>query len=297
MKSAFLATKSVSQLSSSSALPECATRPLAAVRPARLPTSLAPLMRRSSTALSKSPSASSSAFLQSIMPAPVRSRSCLTSAAVKLAMTLSSDRIGGGRYGLRASARGPATARSAAAARPAASAAVTRRRRPRPRPSVVVGLLLGALEQLALPLGQRLVGGDRARLRLLVGATVACRSGRSGRRRPRPRSTLVSSSAERIASSLPGIGKSTSSGSQLVSSTAITGMPSLRASSTAMCSFLVSTTQIAAGTFVHVPQTTEGAGQLDLLARQLQGLLLGVARAVPVRSPSASSSFIRCSRL
>jgi hypothetical protein len=59
---------------------------------------------------------------------------------------------------------------------------------------------------------------------------------------------LVSSSAERIASSLPGIGKSTSSGSQLVSRIAITGMPSLRASSTAMCSFLVSTTQTAEGT-------------------------------------------------
>src|SRR5512147_2175005 len=89
MKSALLATKSVSQLSSSSALPECATRPLAAVRPARLPTSLAPLMRRISTALSKSPSASSSAFLQSIMPLPVRSRIFLTSAAVKFDITLS----------------------------------------------------------------------------------------------------------------------------------------------------------------------------------------------------------------
>ena len=90
--------------------------------------------------------------------------------------------------------------------------------------------------------------------------------------------TRVSSSAERIASSLPGIGKSTSSGSQLVSSTAITGMPSLRASSTAMCSFLVSTIQTAAGSFVHVPQATEGLGELDLLAGELQGLLLGVAR-------------------
>ena len=39
-------------------MPEWATRPLAVVRPARLPTSLAPLMRRISTALSKSPSAS-----------------------------------------------------------------------------------------------------------------------------------------------------------------------------------------------------------------------------------------------
>jgi hypothetical protein len=43
---------------------------------------LAPLMRSTSTALSKSPSVSVSAFLQSSMPAPVSSRSRLTSAAV-----------------------------------------------------------------------------------------------------------------------------------------------------------------------------------------------------------------------
>ena len=53
-------------------------------------------------------------------------------------------------------------------------------------------------------------------------------------------STRVSSETERIASSLPGIAKSTSSGSQLVSRMPITGMRSLRASSTARCSFLVS---------------------------------------------------------
>ena len=37
----------------------------------RLPTALAPLIRSASTALSKSPSASASAFLQSSIPAPV----------------------------------------------------------------------------------------------------------------------------------------------------------------------------------------------------------------------------------
>src|SRR4051794_17446196 len=89
MKPSFLATKSVSQLSSTSAEQKWAIRPLAVVRPARLPTSLAPLIRSSSTALSKSPSDSSSAFLQSIMPAPVSSRSFLTSAAVKFDMLLS----------------------------------------------------------------------------------------------------------------------------------------------------------------------------------------------------------------
>jgi len=85
--SAFLATKSVSQFSSISAPPLAATSPSAVARSARLPTSLAPLMRSASTALSKSPSVSASAFLQSSMPAPVSSRSRLTSAAVKFAIS------------------------------------------------------------------------------------------------------------------------------------------------------------------------------------------------------------------
>ena len=59
--------------------------------------------------------------------------------------------------------------------------------------------------------------------------------------------TLVKSSIERIASSLPGIPIFTSSGSQLVSKIAITGIPSFLASVTARCSLLVSTTQIALG--------------------------------------------------
>src|ERR1017187_1470759 len=81
-----LATKSVSQLSSKSTperLPSSSavTRLFAAVRPARLSTSLAPLRRRISTAASKS-SASTRAFLQSSMPAPVSSRSRFTSGAL-----------------------------------------------------------------------------------------------------------------------------------------------------------------------------------------------------------------------
>src|SRR3954470_14100606 len=87
-KSAFLATKSVSQSSSSSAPSLLTTTPLVVERSRRLPTSLAPLIRRNSTALSYSPSASVSAFLQSIMPAPVASRRRLTSAAVKSAMSV-----------------------------------------------------------------------------------------------------------------------------------------------------------------------------------------------------------------
>src|SRR5215210_4641607 len=89
-KSAFLATKSVSQSSSSRAPSLLTTTPLVVERSRRLPTSLAPLTRRNSTALSKSPSDSVSAFLQSIMPAPVASRRRLTSAAVKSAMSLPS---------------------------------------------------------------------------------------------------------------------------------------------------------------------------------------------------------------
>jgi hypothetical protein len=50
--SAFLATKSVSQSSSSSAPSLLTTTPLVVERSRRLPTSLAPLMRSSSTALS-----------------------------------------------------------------------------------------------------------------------------------------------------------------------------------------------------------------------------------------------------
>ena len=67
-----------------------ATSPFAVVRSARLPMSFAPLMRRYSTALSKSPSDSSSARLQSIIPAPVSSRSRLTSAALIVAISASS---------------------------------------------------------------------------------------------------------------------------------------------------------------------------------------------------------------
>ena len=209
-------------------MPEWATRPLAAVRPARLPTSLAPLMRRISTALSKSPSASSSAFLQSIMPAPVRSRSFLTSAAVKFAMlSLASVvwRRSLARTGLRPRGRRRRRRRGArsalgcprAARAPTRPAARRRRRRPARASSSRAAV-------------------DRPERAIRPSATASA-------------TTRVSSAAERIASSLPGIGKSTSSGSQLVSSTAITGMPSLRASSTAMCSFLVSTIQTAAGTF------------------------------------------------
>src|ERR1700678_4462607 len=91
----FLATKSVSQFSSTrtpALVPSSSavTRPLPAVRSARLPASLTPFLRRFSMPSSKSPSASARAFLQSIIPAPVCSRSRFTSAAVIFAMSVRS---------------------------------------------------------------------------------------------------------------------------------------------------------------------------------------------------------------
>src|SRR3954454_3679 len=86
-KSSFFATKSVLQSTSTSTpiLPLAWmydwTVPSVAVRSASLPILLPILTRSSSTALSMSPPDSCRAPLQSIMPAPVRWRSSLTSAA------------------------------------------------------------------------------------------------------------------------------------------------------------------------------------------------------------------------
>jgi hypothetical protein len=63
------------------------TRPSAAVRPAFFAAAARPLVRSQSIAASMSPPVSPSAFLQSIMPAPVRSRSSFTVAAVISAMS------------------------------------------------------------------------------------------------------------------------------------------------------------------------------------------------------------------
>ena len=88
MNSSFLATKSVSELTSTTAavLPSSErailTRPIAAILPAFLAAFDSPFSLRISTALLRSPSASTKAFLQSIIPAPVISRSSFTSDAV-----------------------------------------------------------------------------------------------------------------------------------------------------------------------------------------------------------------------
>ena len=85
-KSAFLPTKSVSELTSTATplLPETATatRPSAAVRPDFFAAFARPLVRSQSTDAPMSPSFSVSAFFASIMPAPVLSRSSFTIAAV-----------------------------------------------------------------------------------------------------------------------------------------------------------------------------------------------------------------------
>src|SRR5688572_4672183 len=82
------ATKSVSLFTSTSTpvLPSAdfstTTTPSAATREAFLSALASPALRMFSAAASRSPLVSTSAFLHSIMPAPVRSRSCLTASAV-----------------------------------------------------------------------------------------------------------------------------------------------------------------------------------------------------------------------
>src|SRR6185436_515201 len=91
-KSGFLATKSVSELISTSAptLPsmQVPMAPSAATRPAAFEAFAPLLMRSSSSAFFMSPPASSSAFLHSIMPSPVSSRSSFTIPAVISAICL-----------------------------------------------------------------------------------------------------------------------------------------------------------------------------------------------------------------
>ena len=87
------ATKSVSQFTSTNApvLPSIANAntPSAAVRPANLPAFAPDLMRKISSAFSKLPSASTKAFLHSIMPKPVAARKSATIFAVISAIVFS----------------------------------------------------------------------------------------------------------------------------------------------------------------------------------------------------------------
>ena len=83
LKPSLDATKSVSHVISTRAATEpsttTSTAPCSAERPARFVAPARPFLRSQSRASSRSPPVSSSAFLHSIIPAPVRSRSCCDS--------------------------------------------------------------------------------------------------------------------------------------------------------------------------------------------------------------------------
>src|SRR5665647_2323217 len=107
----------------------------------------------------------------------------------------------------------------------------------------------------------------------------------------------VNRPTERMASSLPGIGYWTSSGSQFVSRIAMTGMPSLRASSMARCSLLVSTTHSADGVFVMLRIPPRLLCSL-MSSRFLISISFFVKPLLAVSSKSSSSSsFMRARRL
>src|SRR5512140_2637973 len=163
----FLATKSVSDASSIMAFSAAATRPFAAVRSApRFAAFALPLTRSTSTALSKLPSASSRAFLLSIIPAPVASRSFFTSAAEIFAIECFVLR----NQLIKGSGRGLVLRFSQLAG--VFTGHVTVREFAR-RFDRGVGLLCpGGLQQITFPFGERLVGCHSAGLRLLVSSGV-----------------------------------------------------------------------------------------------------------------------------
>ena len=108
--------------------------------------------------------------------------------------------------------------------------------------------------------------------------------------------TRHSSAPERIASSFPGITWVITSGSQLVSTTATTGRPSLLASVTAMCSFLVSMTKMASGSrsSPRMPPRLRWSFSSSRVWRRAS--FLGMASKSPAFS-MASNSFIRLTRV
>ena len=218
--SSFLETGSVSQPTATIAptLPEtvASTSPSVVARPAFLPAAAMPCSRRSRWAASTSPPVSSSARLAAIIPAPVRSRSSLTRLAEIWTWLMRPP------PGRRARERAPA------------------------RPQLGCGLRFG----LGLP--ARAAAGSASGSGSGWVSSAGAGSKSAGLARCLP-SAIASPSActirlhERIASSLPGITKSASSGSQFVSTSAITGIPSRRASFTASCSLRRSTMKIASG--------------------------------------------------
>ena len=98
----------------------------------------------------------------------------------------------------------------------------------------------------------------------------------------------------RSASSLPGMSTSTSSGSQLVSTTPITGIPSLRASATAIASLRVSITKTASGTlFMPLMPERFFSSLPRSLSRWASSFLVSRSRCGPAAGSIISSSFRR----
>ena len=163
-----------------------------------------------------------SACLQAIIPAPVWSRSSLTRLALIVVLT--------------AAHRSSAAAVSAAGASAAAGSARSRLAPRRPAAASPRARRLGAPRLVRGRLGRRALGGHLglAHLRLRRG---------DRRRRSRGRRASTSGSRRRC----PGTTYVTSSGSQFVSTSAITGSPSRCASRSASCSLRRSTMKTASG--------------------------------------------------
>ena len=107
--------------------------------------------------------------------------------------------------------------------------------------------------------------------------------------------TRHSRAPERMASSLPGITWVITSGSQLVSTTATTGRPSLLASVTAMCSFLVSMTKMASGSRSRPRMPPRFRCSFSSSRVWRSASFLGMASKSPALC-MASNSFIRFTR-
>ena len=108
--------------------------------------------------------------------------------------------------------------------------------------------------------------------------------------------TRQSRAPDRMASSLPGITWVITSGSQLVSTTATIGRPSLFASVTAMCSLLVSITKMASGSLSRprIPPRLRWSFSSSRLWRSAS--FLGIASKSPAFC-MASNSFMRFTRV
>ena len=190
---------------------------------------------------------------------------------------------------------------------PRRSRARLRRRSP-PRPAARRRLGAGSSGALRDRLVGRRLGGGSSGLRLGLGwllggraVPVAVRRGHLLRVTllwPAAMPSAIASTIrlhERIASSLPGMMKSASSGSQFVSTSAMIGTPSRRASRTASCSFLRSTMKTASGCRRQVGDAAEVRLELLELGEQRDPLLRGqqleltlaleAAQLVQVRDP------------